>query len=892
MAELDAGDRLLGNEIEGRRQAEAYLRQVKAFTDSLICALSGLSLEMSREGRCLDVFARTPERLGVEKEALLGQAVHGFFSADSAAILMSAIGEAEVSGYSFGQVLPIPLPLATCWFELSIVKHPGGDSGKGSFIVLFRDIHECRHAENVQPCREHEFRTLAENLPYYIVRYDRQGRKTYLNRAALSLSAHELECLIGQTPDEARIASATSAWAKEIACALQRVLQGEDAERIEIPLRAGSGGLRTHSLCFVPERAPNGAIDGALLIGCDITERKDYEQSLLARAESGQHMLDIAENLPGFVYTFRSLPEGNFSFPYVSPRIREAFGLQPGELAKDMTSFAALVPQEYQALVLAKIEDATREMSSFSCTFLMNVPRRGERWISACSMPHQEADGSVLWYGVMIDVTEQWRLEQQLELKRFALDRAHEAFYLIERGGRLVYVNEEACRALGYSRDALLRLNVSDIDPGLAPEEGTTLSSTLVCKLGTCFESRHRRRDGSTFPVEIRSSLFEWHGQAFAAALVRDISEEKRVKECIAIREREFRTLAQSLPDNILRYDCSGAVTYANIALERTLGTSAADLIGKGIRDRWSDGRYDVYAEALDSVLATGLDREIEIFVPDPRTPSDHVHQIRFVAERDETGAVTGALAIGRDISELKRIERQLLASRSQLRGLVARREEDLEGERKRIAREVHDELGQLLTGLQMKLSRLVRKQMGKVLREGEPLQEALELSEKALSVARNVASALRPAVLDMGIISALEWLAERFSVSNGIACYLRIIDTAIHLNECQAIALFRITQESLTNISRHARAGRVDITLNRSVENYLLKICDNGIGFDSATSKPGSFGLIGIQERALMLGGTVGITSSVGCGTEIAVRIPIEIEGRGEYYDKSDDSR
>jgi signal transduction histidine kinase len=248
-----------------------------------------------------------------------------------------------------------------------------------------------------------------------------------------------------------------------------------------------------------------------------------------------------------------------------------------------------------------------------------------------------------------------------------------------------------------------------------------------------------------------------------------------------------------------------------------------------------------------------------------------------LVPLRDETGRIYRILGVARDVTELKRTAHDLQESRTQLRGLTAKREAAREEERKRIAREVHDELGQILTGLKLNVSILNHKLGAGQALSKEKLQETMMLTDRALEVARNVASALRPSALEMGIVSALEWLADRFGANTGICCEVHIDDDDMQLDEARAIALFRIVQESLTNVSRHAKAGRVDVSLNRELDDYVLKVRDNGGGFDASVKKTDSFGLVGIRERALMLGGTVNIDSHPGKGTEIAVRIPAQ---------------
>lgn len=228
-----------------------------------------------------------------------------------------------------------------------------------------------------------------------------------------------------------------------------------------------------------------------------------------------------------------------------------------------------------------------------------------------------------------------------------------------------------------------------------------------------------------------------------------------------------------------------------------------------------------------------------------------------------------------REIEERRQSEQNLQESRAQLRGLTARREEVREEERKYIAREVHDELGQILSVLQLNVSVIAHKFAADLPALREQLQETMMLTTVALDAVRNVTQSLRPAALDMGIVSALEWLAGRFSSNMGIRCEVHAEEAEIQLDENYAIALFRIVQESLTNVARHARTDKVEITLVREGRDYVLKIRDHGAGFDSGVKKENSFGLVGIRERVLMLAGTVFINSQPGSGTEIVVRIP-----------------
>jgi len=282
------------------------------------------------------------------------------------------------------------------------------------------------------------------------------------------------------------------------------------------------------------------------------------------------------------------------------------------------------------------------------------------------------------------------------------------------------------------------------------------------------------------------------------------------------------------------------------------------------------------YMQQIQQVLQSSLETQMEIAYGNNPNALRWGH-IRLVPELGTDGAVISVLSIMRDITAVKQVERHLEESRMQLRGLAAKNEAVREEERKNIAREVHDELGQILTGLQMDVSMLSYKFGQDMPALREHLAGTLELVNKSLMTVRNVASALRPGSLDMGIVFAIGGLADRFFRDSGIACemFVRDEDMDISLSESINIALFRITQESLTNIARHAKASKVEIAIFQNDNDCVLEVRDNGRGINFAILKKETFGLLGIRERVHMLGGELVVDSSLGIGTTIKVRIP-----------------
>lgn len=242
---------------------------------------------------------------------------------------------------------------------------------------------------------------------------------------------------------------------------------------------------------------------------------------------------------------------------------------------------------------------------------------------------------------------------------------------------------------------------------------------------------------------------------------------------------------------------------------------------------------------------------------------------------------------VGDDIGkwlEHKQAEERLLAERelrvrdTAMREFAAHVEWMREEDRKYIAREIHDELGQLLAALHLEISLLKREEDEKGTKLRIIRRNMEELMDKAHQSVRNVAEHLRPASLELGIVSAIKKLTDEFRKHASASCKFQVGRVPINLDEDQTVAIFRIVQESLTNIARHAAATRVEVILSSNADHLLVEVCDNGNGFDPAdTAKNRSFGLLGMCERAAVLGGSIDINSSPQQGTVVSVRVPLK---------------
>jgi PAS domain S-box-containing protein len=234
-------------------------------------------------------------------------------------------------------------------------------------------------------------------------------------------------------------------------------------------------------------------------------------------------------------------------------------------------------------------------------------------------------------------------------------------------------------------------------------------------------------------------------------------------------------------------------------------------------------------------------------------------------------------LELREEIAQRERIEVELRESLEQLRALAARLQVVREEERGHVAREMHDELGQACTAIKMDLASIGRKITKRQSRLQAKIDSAMELVDRMIFTVRRIASELRPRTLDdLGLSAALEWQAQEFELRTGIRCRITLPEEQLDLDPHRSTAIFRIFQESLTNVARHAGATQVDARLERQDDHVMFVIHDNGKGFDpEQASARRSLGLVGMQERVLLLDGELKIEGGLGSGATLTLKIP-----------------
>jgi PAS domain S-box-containing protein len=240
-------------------------------------------------------------------------------------------------------------------------------------------------------------------------------------------------------------------------------------------------------------------------------------------------------------------------------------------------------------------------------------------------------------------------------------------------------------------------------------------------------------------------------------------------------------------------------------------------------------------------------------------------------------GRQIAVYGIFRDITAQKEAEEELQRSFRQLRELTARLQSVREEERARVAREIHDELGQALTAIKLDLASLMGALRADQEEELDKAESILRLIDQTIVSVRRIATELRPGILDdLGLVAAVEWAAQESEARAGTKCHLDLPHDDIAIDQERTTAIFRIFQETLTNVTRHAEATRVDVRLGRENGKIVLEVRDNGRGIAAEQLSSGrSLGILGMRERALLLGGELTITGAPGKGTTVKVLIP-----------------
>lgn len=362
----------------------------------------------------------------------------------------------------------------------------------------------------------------------------------------------------------------------------------------------------------------------------------------------------------------------------------------------------------------------------------------------------------------------------------------------------------------------------------------------------------------------------------------RDISRRKRVELALRASEERFNEMIGSMPVAVFIKDPESRVLLMNRECERQWGITLDQIQGTTGSRFFGRQEMEQYLAMDRDAFARGVLLESEGFARNVLTGEILTVKTFKKPVFDGDGTPRYLIGISVDITQSKHAERQLRESRELLRELARHQARVKEEERKRIARDIHDELGQNLLALKLEVGSIVKGVMEASDARHDRANLIMETVDRTIRSVRHIINDLRPAVLDLGLVPALEWQAREFNRRTGLPCGVDIGDTDrdLALDDMHATTLFRVLQESLTNVQRHAGASEVCITLHCANGIACLSVIDNGKGgvsLDTGRQKQ-SFGLLGMRERLRLLGGGLDVSERPGGGTILVASVPLAV--------------
>ncbi len=684
---------------------------------------------------------------------------------------------------------------------------------------------------------------------------------------------------------------------------------------VRVLLRRESGREDERFLDFVyqPMFDSDGGVSGVFVHGVDVTEHKRAEDRARASEERYRTLFtSIDEGFCVAEVLFDASGRGvDHRHIEVNPSFAKLTGI-PVEAALSGRTVRELVPnieahwsETFGRVVTTgepeRFVSGSEALGRWFDVYAFRVGRAEERRVA------------ILFNNITDRRLAEERLRESEERLRAIFEASRDGI-LVEHGERAVFVNDSYARLFGYEGPGeLLGEHVSNV---VAPEDAERLLEYGRRRLRgeaapTAYEFRGRRRDGTPVEVEASVSTHAVAGKTYITTAVRDISERKHAEEALRQSEAKYRLLLEQASDGIHTYDLRGAIVETNTKLCEMLGYTRDELLRLNVADlippedlAAAPVRFDELQSGRTLLTERLLRRKDGTLLPveiSGRMIREGVLQsiVRDISERRRAEAAlheaygelerrveerTAELAHANETLKAENAER--LRAEEARRDLLGRLVTAQEEERRRISRELHDQMGQQLAALMMGLKTLGNESYGRhssldTLRRLEGMTG--ELSREVHTLAWD----LRPPALDdLGLEAALANYAEEWAERSRVSVDFHSAGFAGgRLPFTHETAVYRIAQEALTNVAKHSGADRVSFILERRSDHVLAVIEDNGGGFDaeaalSAAGRGRRLGLLGMRERAGLLGGTINVESAAGAGTTVFVRIPFDAGG------------
>ncbi len=876
LGDVSIGYQCTISDITEKKKSEAALKESEARFKAIVTNSPNITILTNPEGKAIYVSPQFEAMTGFPFSAILGMNIFTKLRPDQNEevleyILNATIEKKEILGLE-SHFLNADKKLV--WVSVSGALVRFGDTFMG-YQFTVTNITDQKGAAEALRESEARFKTIVTNSPNITILADTDGIITYASPQYEMITGYKAKDLIGKSipefvhpEDKPKL---SELWNKVVYDNLALL-------NYEYRYYNSENQLRWISL------SAKAITDGEKVIGFqytgeDVTGKKQAAEAL---KESEARFRAIVMTSPNT--TVLTDPQGRII--YASPQHEENTGYPVEAVIGKF--FPGSVHPDDAGMLEKNLKKALAEG---------DVVKKG-----GIEFRHIRSDGKVKWASLfanvmkvggnilgfqytMTDITEKKKAEESLkeseERFRMIVLNSPDMTYTTDEDGNVMFVSPQCEDVIGHPASKIIGLQFPDF---IHPEDldmcmDKWKQAMVDGKEVNDVEYRIIDGEGKTRWISHSARLIKVDekiigSQSLIRNITRRVERERELKE----NEEKYRQLVEHANSIILRLDTEGKITFFNEYAESLLGFSREEIIGKYaigtvVPETESSGRN------LKRIV-NGIMSNPEMYARNENENMRKDGTRLWVAWSnkgifDDKGNLIGIHCIGNDITNIKNVEAALRRSEEELKALSQNLIRTEENERRRLSREIHDELGQQLAIMSLELEWL--NGLGDEFQYAENIRRLANLVEDMSVTTRSICEGLRPPVIDeAGLPSTVEYLVGRFREATSIKTILTMNIEGVSVTPEIAITVFRILQESLTNIIKYARADDVSVMLIRDADELILAVRDNGVGFplDRATN---GLGILGMRERSEAVGGTLAVESEVGKGTMVFMRVPVK---------------
>jgi PAS domain S-box-containing protein len=602
------------------------------------------------------------------------------------------------------------------------------------------------------------------------------------------------------------------------------------------------------------------------------------QQRTAELAQSEERFRMMAETIPDVFWI--STP-GIEEIIYVSPAYEKIWNCSLESLYKSPKSFVDSIHPDDTQRVLTTLAD--HSTGFWNLEYRITRPDGSVRWIMDRGFPIRDKQGKIIFMtGVATDITQLKITENKLLDKSRKMD----AFFkytitplvFLDKQFNFLQVNEAYAKACQRDISEFAGHNHFEF----YPHEENRLIFEQVVKAKTPYQAFAKPFSFPDHP-EWGVTYWDWtlvpilneaEEVGFLVFSLKDVTERVQAELSLKEKDQYLRTIVSNAPIVLFATDEQGTITVSAGKGLDALGQKPGESVGMNVFEKYSE-HPEIVKSMRRALRGESLTTEIEL-------PGGVIFDTRYSPVKDESNNVCGVIGTSVDITERKRAEERILADQEQLRTLTAELLAAQERERRKIATDLHDSIGQILAFLKIELGDLLRSKSSK--ETVNTLRHLREQVEQAIKQTRTLTFEMSPPELyTLGLKYAIEELAHRFSEERGLTCTVDTSDSYYPLGEQMKILLYRSVRELMVNVAKHAQADSLQIKVHRVDNDIEIIIEDNGTGFDTSGlngtyySRSSGLGLLSIRERLKQMGGRLDIHSSCGQGTKIILLAPLE---------------